>query len=109
MGKQIQAGLDEVSPKMGTHKRNDRTSSKDTDEAVMPNTKDENTHPTTEEENAHPDNQSRQQWEPPASFIAPGPHILSRYDVVMVKILKGNTVNAKKGVVTRCVRDNKYM
>ena len=45
--KQIQAGLDEVSPKMGTRKRNDRTSSKDTDEAVMPNTKDENTHPTT--------------------------------------------------------------
>ena len=107
--KQIQAGLDEVSPKMGTHRRDGRTSSGDPDEAAMPNKKDETTHPTTEEENAHPDNQARQRWEHPSTFNAPGPHILSRYDVVMVKILKGNTIDAKRGVVTRCLGDNMYM
>ena len=114
--KQIQAGLDEVPPRIGTHRRTDRTSNKDTDEAVMPGTKDENNHstkqhayPATEEENAPTTNQSRQQWEPQTGFIAPGPHILSRYDVVMVKILKGTTIDAERGVVIRCLPGGRYM
>jgi hypothetical protein len=91
------------------HRRDSRTSSGEPDEATMPNKKDETTHPTTEEENAHPNNQERQRWEHPSMFNATGPHILSRYDVVMVKILKGNTIDAKRGVVTRCLGDNMYM
>ena len=79
------------------------------DEAIIPNEKDAPTYPTTEEENGHSDNQERQRWEHPSMFNAPGPHFLSRYDVVMVKILKGSTIDAKRGVVTCRLKDNMYM
>ena len=78
------------------------------DEAIMPNEKDAPTYPTTEEEK-HSDNQERQRWEHPSTFNAPGPHFLSRYDVVMVKILNGSTIDAKRGVVTCRLKDNMYM
>ena len=98
---QIQSGLDEVSPKMGKHWRTDKTSNKDAVEAVGPDTEDEHTNSTKQhvysaikEENAPKTTQSRQQKDPPGGFIAPGPHYLSRYDVVMVKMLKRPTIDA---------------
>ena len=113
---QIQSGLDEVSPKMGKHWRTDKTSNKDAVEAVGPDTEDKHTHSTkqhvysaTKEENAPKTYQSRQQKDPPGGFIALGPHYLSRYDVVMVKILKRTTIDAERGVVIRCLPDDKYM
>ena len=113
---QIQAGLDEVPPKMGIHRRTDRTSNKDAVEAVGPDTEDEHTQSTKQhdysakkEENAPKTYQSRQQKDPPGGFIAPGPHYLSRYDVVMVKILKGTTIDAERGVVIRCLPGDRYM
>ena len=113
---QIQSGLDEVSPKMGNHWRTDKTSNKDAVGAVGPDTEDEQTNSTKQqvysaikEENAPKTTQSRQHCYQPSGFFAPGPQYLSRYDVVMVKMLKRPTIDAVRGVVVRCLPDDKYM
>ena len=55
---QIQSGLQEASPKMGKQRRNNRTSDKDTIEAVGPDTEDEITQSKEQEQGKYKPGQS---------------------------------------------------
>ena len=110
----IQSGLDEVSPKMGEHWRTN-TAPKDAAGTVGPGTEDEQTSPTKQayavikEEKALETSQPQQQCSQANGYCAPGPRHLSQYDVIMVNVPKRPTEGAVRGVIVRCLPDDRYL
>ena len=110
----IQLGLDEVSPKLGEHWRT-KTTPKDAAGTAGPGTEDEQTSPTIQayaviqEEKDRETSQPQHQCSQANGYCALGPRHLYQYDVVMVYMPKRPEEAALRGVIVRCLSDDRYL
>ena len=110
----IQLGLDEVSPKLGEHWRT-KTTPKDAAGTAGPCTEDEQTSPTRQayavikEEKALETSQPQHQCSQANGYCALGPRYLYQYDVVMVNMPRRPLEDAVRGVIVRCLPDDRYL
>ena len=108
----LQLGLDEVSPKLGEQWRT-KTSPKDAAGTPKPGTKDEQDSPTVQAyaviEEVKRRETPQHQCSQANGYCALGPRHLHQYDVVMVHMPKRPVETALRGVVVRCLPDDRYL
>ena len=108
----LQLGLDEISPKTGEYRRT-KTSPKDAAGTPKTDTKDEQDSPTVQAYAVIEEVKRREtphhQCSQANGYCALGPRHLHQYDVVMVHMPKRPMEAAVRGVVVRCLPDDRYL